>query len=237
MEKGYFITLEGPDGSGKSTQARLLVDHLKSMDYSVVLTREPGGTPLAEEIRRVILTPSRETLEPLTEILLYAASRTQHVNQLIRPALTGAKVVICERFIDSSLAYQGYALGWDLKLIEQINQIVVGDLQPDLTFLLDVETERSIGRMNNRSEAANTKVDRIEARGFSFQERVRRGYLELAKQNPRIIVINATQKSIKEIHFEIINILASRLKDMAKIHKGSDWNATGDYNGSGSRCE
>jgi dTMP kinase len=211
MSKGYFITLEGIDGSGKSTQAHLLVEYLKSLNYPVILTREPGGTPLAEEIRRVILTPSREPLEPLAEILLYAASRAQHVGQLIKPALAAGKIVISERFIDSSLAYQGYALGWNLKLIEEINQIAANELQPDLTFLLDVNTERSLNRVSNRSDANKTKVDRIESRGFSFQEKVRQGYLELAKGNPRFVVIGAAQKSIKEIHAELIHNVTTRL--------------------------
>jgi dTMP kinase len=211
MSKGYFITLEGADGSGKSTQAHLLADYLKNLNYPVILTREPGGTPLAEEIRRVILTPSTEPLEPIAEILLYAASRAQHVSQLIKPALEAGKIVICERFIDSSLAYQGYALGWNLKLIQDINRIAASELQPDLTFLLDVNTERSLNRVSNRSDANKTKVDRIESRGLSFQEKVRQGYLELAKVNPRFVVINASQKSIKDIHTELINNLKTLL--------------------------
>jgi thymidylate kinase len=209
--RGYFITLEGADGSGKSTQAHLLADYLKSMNYPVILTREPGGTPLAEEIRQVILTPSQEPLEPLAEILLYAASRAQHVAQLIKPALTAGKIIISERFIDSSLAYQGYGLGWNLKLIRDINNIAAGGLQPDLTFLLDVNTERSINRVSNRSDANKVKVDRIESRGFSFQEKVRQGYLELAKANPRFVVVNTAQKSIKEVHGELVHHLSTRL--------------------------
>jgi dTMP kinase len=211
MKNGYFITLEGADGSGKSTQAHLLVGYLKSLRYPVILTREPGGTPLAEEIRRVILTPSSEPLEPLAEILLYAASRTQHVNQLIKPALAEGKIVICERFIDSSLAYQGYALGWDLKLIQEVNQIAAAGLQPDLTFLLDVNTERSINRLNNRLDANKAQGDRIESRGFTFQEKVRHGYLKLAQENSRMVVINAASKSIKEIYAELICSLVNRL--------------------------
>jgi dTMP kinase len=211
MSKGYFITLEGADGSGKSTQAHLLADYLKNLNYPVILTREPGGTPLAEEIRRVILTPSTEPLEPIAEILLYAASRAQHVSQLIKPALEAGKIVICERFIDSSLAYQGYALGWNLKLIQDINRIAASELQPDLTFLLDVNTERRLNRVSNRSDANKTKVDRIESRGLSFQEKVRQGYLELAKVNPRFVVFNASQKSIKDIHTELINNLKTLL--------------------------
>ncbi|MGE5582953.1 MAG: dTMP kinase [Bacillota bacterium] len=212
MGKGYFITLEGPDGSGKTTQARLLGDYLKEQGYSVLLTREPGGTELAEEIRRVILTPSQEPLEPVAEILLYAASRAQHAGRLIKPALENGEVVICERFIDSSLAYQGYALGWDLKAIEEVNRIAVGDLQPDLTFLLDLETERSFNRINNRFDLNKTGIDRIESRGFQFQEKVRAGYLELAKCNPRIVLLKTSQKSIKEIHQELVAITVERLR-------------------------
>ncbi len=211
MENGYFITLEGADGCGKSTQAHLLVEYLKSLNYPVLLTREPGGTPLAEEIRRVILTPSPEPLTPLAEILLYAASRAQHVSQLIKPALAEGKIVISERFIDSSLAYQGYALGWDLKLIGEINKTAAAGLEPDLTFLLDVNTERSISRLNNRLDANKTQGDRIESRGFAFQEKVRQGYLKLAKQNPRMIVIDAGGKGVKEIHSELIHYLMNRV--------------------------
>ncbi|HEY8463807.1 MAG TPA: dTMP kinase, partial [Bacillota bacterium] len=137
MTEGYFITLEGPDGSGKSTQARLLAEYLQKSGREIILTREPGGTPLAEEIRKLILTPTAETLEPMTEILLYTASRAQHVARIIKPALAAGKVVICERFIDSSLAYQGYGLGWSLDLIKTINRLAIGDCRPDLTFLLD----------------------------------------------------------------------------------------------------
>jgi dTMP kinase len=211
MNSGYFITLEGADGCGKSTQAHLLVEYLENLNYPVVSTREPGGTPLAEEIRQVILTPSSEPLAPIAEILLYAASRAQHVSQLIKPALAEGKIVVSERFIDSSLAYQGYALGWDLQLIEEINKIAAAGVEPDLTFLFDVNTERSISRLYNRLEANKTQSDRIEARGFTFQEKVRQGYLKLARQNPRMIVIDAATKGIKAIHSELIRHLKGRL--------------------------
>lgn len=208
MKQGCFITLEGPDGGGKSTQARLLAEYLEKQGREVVLTREPGGTPLAEEIRKLILTPTAEALEPMAEILLYTASRAQHVQGLIKPALAAGKVVICERFIDSSLAYQGYGLGWDLELIKTINRIAVGDLAPDLTFLLDNDPRQGLQRVARRSDANRTTVDRIEARGVAFQERVRQGFLELAAAQPRIILIKTAQRTITEIHQEIITHLA-----------------------------
>jgi dTMP kinase len=204
MQKGYFVTLEGPDGGGKTTQAGLLAEYIKQLGYKVILTREPGGTPLAEEIRRLILNPTEEILQPMAEILLYAASRAQHVQTLIQPALAAGKVVICERFVDSSLAYQGYGLGWDLELIRRINRLAVGDVMPDLTFLLDNDARLCLDRVAQRSGDIRTKVDRIEARGVEFQERVRRGYLELASLEPRMIVIDTSRKDIEEVHREIL---------------------------------
>ena len=144
----------------------------------------------------------------------------QHVHQLIKPALAEGKIVISERFIDSSLAYQGYALGWDLKLIQEINQIAAAGLEPDVTFLLDVNTERSISRLNNRLDANKTQGDRIESRGFGFQEKVRQGYLKLAQQNPRMMIIDAAAKGIKEVHTELIGLLAERLPE-GNLKKGS----------------
>jgi dTMP kinase len=204
MQNGYFITLEGPDGGGKTTQAELLADYIKQCGYEVILTREPGGTPLAEEIRRLILTPTKEMLRPMAEILLYAASRAQHVQSLIQPGLAAGKVVICERFIDSSLAYQGYGLGWDLEVIRRINRLAVGEIMPDLTFLLDNDVRLCLDRVTRRSDKIRTKVDRIEARGVEFQERVRRGYLELASRDPRMIIIDTSQKEIETVHREMV---------------------------------
>jgi dTMP kinase len=208
MAKGFFITLEGPDGGGKSTQARLLVDYLQKAGHEAVLTREPGGTPLAEEIRNLLLTPTAENLAPMTEILLYAAARAQHVQGLIRPALAAGKVVICERFIDSSLAYQGFGLGWNLELIKAVNRLAIGQFMPDCTFLLDNDAESGLARVAQRADATNSSVDRIEARGVAFQQRVRQGYLELAAQEPRIVLIKTTQRTIADIHDELVEQLA-----------------------------
>ncbi len=213
MGKGYFITLEGIDGSGKSTQAKLIYQRLQEMGYQVLLTREPGGTDLAEGIRRVILTPGKEELAPMSEILLYAASRAQHVNGLIRPALESGQVVISERFVHSSLAYQGYGLGWDLKLIKEINCLATGDLRPDLTFLLDTTPETSGERVQQRSKANGSDCDRIEMRGLSFQERVRIGFLKLTEEDQKIVKINTAGKGIKAVFTEIMEIISRKLKE------------------------
>jgi len=213
MGKGYFITLEGIDGCGKSTQAKLLYQRLQEKGYQVLLTREPGCTGLAEEIRRVILTPVKEELDPMSEILLYAASRAQHVNGLIRPALESGRVVISERFVHSSLAYQGYGLGRDLKLIKEINCLAIGNLEPDLTFLLDSAPETSGERVQQRLKANGSDSDRIEKRGLSFQEKVRLGYLKLAEEDQKIVKINTNGKSIKAVFMEMEEILSRKLKE------------------------
>ncbi len=209
--KGLFITLEGLDGCGKSTQAKRLEEALTQQGYPVLLTREPGGTKLAEAIRNLILTPSREELHPLTEILLYTAARTQHVNFLIKPALKDGKIVICDRFVDSSIAYQGYGLGYDLHIIREINRMAVGAFLPDLTFLLDIDTEQGIHRIQSRSNAGRQAVDRIEARGAEFQAKVRRGFLDLAAQEPRMVLVPSSRRSIEEIHAEMLAIVMSKL--------------------------
>jgi dTMP kinase len=211
MAKGYFITLEGIDGCGKSTQAQLLHERFKKLGYQVLLTREPGGTELAEEIRRVILTPGKEELDPIAEILLYAASRIQHVNGLIKPALEAGQIVISERFVHSSLAYQGYGLGRDLNLIKEINRLATGAIRPDLTFLFDMEVEASGERVRCRAKATGRDCDRIEMRGLSFQERVRNGYLKLAAEDKNIVLINITGKSVKTVFEEIVKVIARRL--------------------------
>jgi dTMP kinase len=218
MKQGLFITFEGPDGSGKSTQARLLAQDLTTLNYEIVLTREPGGTPLAEEIRRVILTPSAEHLDPLAEIMLYTAARAQHVRQLIQPALAAGKIVICERFVDSSLAYQGYGLGWDREFIKEINRMAIGDFQPDLTFLLDLEVAECERRLTSRISKGKQGVDRIEARGVDFQSKVSRGFREIAAANSRIAQVKVTNKTIRAIHSELLIILSSKLElDLSRL--------------------
>lgn len=180
---GIFITFEGIDGCGKSTQVRLFADWLAELGKAVLVTREPGGTQLAEKIRQVLLEPSAEEVHPLTEILLYAAARAQHVAHQILPALVAGKIVVCERFVDSTLAYQGFGLGYDVEIIKKLNDVASGGLVPDWTLLMDLSPEVAAERMQQRPGGE----DRIEARGIAFQSRVRDGYLQLAAEHPRRI--------------------------------------------------
>ncbi len=209
MTKGYLITFEGLDGSGKSTQALKLKEELSQKGYSVILTREPGGTPLAEEIRRVILTPTTEPLVPMAEILLYAASRAQHVESLIKPALAEGKIVISDRFIDSSIAYQGYGLGWDVKAVQTVNRMAVNGLMPDLTFFIDVSVEKALERVKGRQHKA--EADRIESREVLFHRKVREGFIQLAQSEPRFVRIASEERSVEAIHREVMEILKQRL--------------------------
>jgi len=209
MTKGYLITFEGLDGSGKSTQALKLKEALSRKGYSVVLTREPGGTPLAEEIRRVILTPTTEPLVPMAEILLYAASRAQHVESLIKPALAEGKIVISDRFIDSSIAYQGYGLGWDVEVVKAVNRMAVNGLMPDLTFFIDVSVEKALERIKGRQHRA--EADRIESREMLFHRKVREGFIQLSKSDSRFVRVESEEYSIETIHREIMEILRQKL--------------------------
>jgi len=195
MNRGLFITFEGPDGSGKSTQIKKLKKKLESRGLETVLTREPGGTAISENIREIILDVKNSEMDSLTEALLYAAARSQHVAQVIMPALTAGKTVICDRFMDSSIAYQGYGrkLGDQVRII---NEYAVRGISPDITFLLLLDPSIGKGRIKR-------EYDRLESEKNKFHDDVYQGYMELAKCNPnRIITIDAT-KSIVEIEQEI----------------------------------
>lgn len=201
--RGFFVTFEGIDGSGKSTQARKLVAGLRACGRTALHTREPGGTPLGERLRQIVLDPARPAPTPLAEALLMAADRAQHVAEVIRPALVGGRTVVCERYVDSSLAYQGYGGGVDLAVIHRINEAATGGLGPDLTLLLDMPAA-------SRWQPA-TRPDRIEARGQPFLERVREGFLALAAAAPqRVVVVAAGGRSPAEIAAEIAALVWAR---------------------------
>ena len=204
---GFFITFEGPEGSGKSTQARLLAEYLQSRGRATLVTREPGGTPLAEQLRALIKDyDGAETMHASTELLLVEAARAQHVRELIRPALAAEKVVICDRFADSTTAYQGGARGIELPAIEFLNRFAMTECVPDLTLLLDLPPEAGFERTRNRTETAG-KHDRFEEENLAFHRRVREAFLAIADREPeRVRTINA-DRSAELIHEEIKRIV------------------------------
>lgn len=202
-----FITLEGPDGSGKTTQAHLLVEWLRELDYEVVLTREPGGTEIGDQIRAVLHDPHNTAMDARAEILLYSASRAQHTAQLIRPALTAGRVVISDRYADSTLAYQGYGRGLDLGELRAITAFATGGLTPDLTLYFDIVPREGLQRRLLSGEEWN----RMDAEELAFHRRVRGGYLKLVSQEPeRWVVINAAQP-MEEVQAEVKATVKARL--------------------------
>lgn len=198
--RGLFIVLEGPEGSGKSTQLSHLATRLSQLGREPVITREPGGTPAGDAIRQVLLDPSL-TVAPLTEFLLYSASRAQHVAAIIRPALATGRLVISDRFFGASIAYQGYGRGLELAFITELNERVTGGLKPDLTLLFDLEPQRGLGRI-----AARGSKDRLEQADLAFHQRVREGFLQQAQADPSWIVLDATlpQEVLAEAVWECV---------------------------------
>jgi dTMP kinase len=206
MARGYFITLEGPDGSGKSTQVGLLKKYLTERGLEIVLTREPGGTKISEKIRDIILDTCNTEMSPITEALLYAASRAQHVHEIIKPGILAGKVVICERYVDSSVVYQGIARGLGADTILAINSIATQEVMPDLTFLFDMNPEVALNRKIRDNDA-----DRLELEDIQFHKKVYNGYREIAKDNNRFRIIDASG-SVDEIHRDIIEAVKDYFK-------------------------
>ena len=200
--RGFFLTLEGPEGSGKSTQARKIVRYLKHLGFKVVHTREPGGTPLGESIRRLLLDPANRKVCPKTEFLLYEAVRAQHVHEKIAPAIRSGKVVVCERFSDASMAYQGIGRGLPLPALEQAARFATGGLVPDLTILFDLSVEVGLRKAIASKNEFSSKGDRMERAGMAFHRRVRQGYLALAKRHRRIHVVDIRPDSTPDQTFE-----------------------------------
>lgn len=211
MAQGIFITLEGGEGSGKSTQIRLLADALRAFGRDVVITREPGGTPEAEKIRDFLVKRDGGNWTPMAECMLLYAARQMHVENLIKPALAEGKVVISDRFSDSTRAYQSFGHGLPLETIEQIDCLVLDGFKPDLTFILDLPVETGLARAGKRMSADQSQEDRFEKLGTSFHERLRQGYLQIAKANPqRCVVIDAT-RSIEQIAADLARHVQERL--------------------------
>ncbi len=197
MEKGVLITFEGPEGSGKSTQVALLAQELEKRNFKVLCTREPGGTALGEEVRKILLNKV-EKMEPLSELFLYAAARFQHTVERIKPALEKGQVIICDRYLDSSIAYQAYGRGLDLQTVEMVNNLATDLIKPDITILLDLDPEEGLGRFKGR------ELDRMEKENLLFHRRVRQGYLELGNREERFLVFEADLDE-RELHSLILS--------------------------------
>lgn len=191
MYPGRFITMEGTEGCGKTTQCLLLAQYLIERNQPVLYTREPGGTATSDQIRKVLLAPENRLISKEAELLLYLADRAQHVSELIVPGLKEGRFIVCDRFADATVAYQGFGRGLDLDLIHNLNRFVTGGLKPDLTFILDADVEEGLRRAID-VKGANKGGDRLEREDLGFHHRVREGYLKLAAQEPdRIKVVNS----------------------------------------------
>ena len=201
-----FITFEGIDGSGKSTQIQLLKDMLEKRNHVVTLLREPGGNILSEQIRQLLLD-SKEQVDPRCELLLFTAARAQLVSSVIRPALEAGYIVICDRYIDSSVAYQGYGRGLSIESIESINDFATAGLVPDITFIFDLSVDDAAKRAGFRSNDNQTKADRMERSGDAFFERTKQGYLKIAKKSDRNIFIINANDAMNDIREQVESIV------------------------------
>ncbi len=205
---GLFLTFEGPEGSGKSTQIRRLAEHLTAAGQSVLLTREPGGTPFGDKIRHLLLDPDGGRLQPETEAFLMLAQRTEHLRQVIRPAQAAGTHVLCDRYVDSSLAYQGFGRGLGADLVRRLHETTLGEFLPDLTVLFDLDPRTGLERARHGGKKS---FDRMESETVAFHEKVRHGYLELARREPpRFLLIDAAASAER-----VFAVLLQGLRDRA----------------------
>jgi dTMP kinase len=210
---GTFITFEGIEGSGKSTQIALLANYLTARGIRNVLTREPGGTLIGDQVRKILLDPANRSLDPAAELLLYAASRAQHLSEIILPALANGMTVLCDRFSDATLAYQGYGRGLDIDMIRSLDRIVTTGMRPDLTILFDIEATMGIARARGRNNCLGLEAEaRFENEELAFHDRVRKGYLTLVAQEPdriRVVDVSGTSDAVQE---QVRKIIDERLR-------------------------
>jgi dTMP kinase len=202
----FFLSIEGPDGSGKSTQARLLADHLRQAGQDVLLAREPGGTPIGDQIRQVLFSLDNKGMSPESEFLLFSASRAQLVREVLRPHLQRGGVVVCDRFADSSLAYQGYGHGLELEMVQAVTRLATGGLRPDLTVLLDLPAEDGLARRKQGG-----RWNRLDDYDLEFHQRVRQGFLGLAAAEPARWVTVDGRPAVEEVQREIRRVVDPRL--------------------------
>lgn len=205
--EGIFITFEGPDGAGKTTQINRLAQTLISRGYEVIMTREPGGTVISDKIRALLLSPDHGEMVDQAEVLLYAASRAQHVHEVIIPALKEGRIVLCDRFIDASIAYQAYGLGIDQNIVEMINHYASSGIAPLRTYMLDISAEESQRRLQHRALSAGgdaAALDRIEQKAIAYHRRVREGFLKIARSNEQRVMLLDANRTVEEISRDII---------------------------------
>ena len=202
MEKGLFITFEGTDGCGKTTQIEMLKDYFEKQGRTVLLTREPGAKGLGTKLREIVLNYDGE-VSPVCESFLFLADRAQHVDTIIKPAVARGEIVLCDRHTDSTVAYQGYGRELDIEQIKMLNNIATSGLKPDLTFIFDIDIDTAQKRVGKNK-------DRMESAGIEFFKRVRNGYLEIAKQEPERVKVLDGSKSIETIHNELLEILQTK---------------------------
>jgi dTMP kinase len=212
---GLFIVFEGIEGCGKTTQIKLLCSFFEEKNLSYSVTREPGGTPIGEEIRKIFLHSDHKEIDPLTELLLITASRVQHVHQVIRPALAENRIVVCDRFFDATVAYQGYAGGLPLQLIYNCHELFLQSIAPDLTILLDCAVEVGLdrSRTRNRKEGKEKVEGRFEEKVFGFHEKIKQGYIELAGKEPDRFKIINSERSVESIYGDICSVISEKLKE------------------------
>jgi dTMP kinase len=207
-----FITFEGIEGSGKSTQLLLLAEKLEADGRAVTVTREPGGCDIADQIRAILLDSRNRAMVPMTELLLYAAARSQHVEEVIRPALTEGRIVLCDRYADATAAYQGFGRGIDMDLIDKVNKLAAGSVCPDATILLDCPEETGLARAMSRINAtAGMREERFELESLRFHEAVRNGYLFLASKEPERFIVMDGSRAIGETAAAIAQAVIPRL--------------------------
>src|SRR5258706_3447117 len=207
----HFITFEGIEGCGKTTQIQLVSNALEERGVDHLLTREPGGTPIGDQIRRLVLDPANAAMTPTCELLLYAAARAQHLEQVIRTALDADRMVLCDRFLDATFAYQGYGRGIRLDLIDALHDLETLALRPGLTLLFDLDVEPALERARDRDSGGPAGGTRFGQENVEFHKRVRAGYLEMARQEPgRILVVDA-RGAIPEVHQRVLRAVSGRL--------------------------
>ena len=209
--RGFFITLEGGEGTGKSTQIKLLADSLLRNNREVVITREPGGTPEAESIRNLLVHRDGGRWTPVAETLLFFAARQMHIENLIKPSLTQGKIVISDRFTDSTRAYQSYGHGLEPDLIESLVQLSIGGFEPDLTFILDLDVSLGLARAGQRLSQSETGEDRFEQMDQAFHERLRQGFLDIARRYPDRCVVMDANRTIEAVAADISRIAQERI--------------------------